>query len=241
MVRDQKLWFSVPFNDMHTAMHPNARGTIVNIPPVAEPRGTLASAIPSAPVSQVNEDLLGIFDSMVVSKPSPPSSNPFDLVPKPDPPVEVTDLQPSATQQSPREAPTAAVMPGSAQAPINVDSSFQPTIVPIPTQSLPPNNLVGLSLVAPTNPQPPGISVYPDHQVVRGHHEGYNQAGYGYVQPSTQSLVQPGQGLQYAGSHPNHGQSPPHYQAQTSYANGMLQTPQQPAPPKSSNPFDPFA
>lgn len=194
---------------MHAAMHPNARGTIVNIPPIAEPRGAVANALPSTP--QVNEDLLGIFDSMTVSKPAAAASNPFDLVSKPDPPEMVVPIaQPHASQQVPVPAPAAIpVIEGSAQAPIQVDLPFQPTVVPLPAQPLP----------------------------------AVNQTGYGYAQPSSQSAVPPGQGQQYPGytGHPSQGQVPPQYQVQPGYAHTMQHPPQQQAPPKSSNPFDPFA
>lgn len=249
LTRDQKLWFSIPFNDIHAAMHPNARGTIVNIPPVAEPRGTVANTLPSAPAPRVNEDLLGIFDTMAVSKPTVSTSNPFDLVPKPDPPeVVVANTQSHITQQGPGTASTGAAIVGSAQAPIQIDAPLQPTIVPIPIQPLAAgraNNPAQFTSVSPASQQqhPSAEAIPSNQQVVQGHHQGYNPAGYAYAQPTSQPVVPQGQGASHSGynSHYNQGQASPQYLLQAGYPNGVQQPPQQQAPPKSTNPFDPFA
>jgi hypothetical protein len=233
LTRDQKLWFNVPFDTMHAAMHPNARGTIVNIPPIADPRGAMANTVPSVPAPQVNEDLLGIFDSMAVSQPTVASSNPFDSVTKPDPP-EVANQQSYVTQPVSGTAPSTAGLIGTAQAPIQVDTPFQPTIVPVPAvqPSVVANN-AAVFAHAPSTPQQVPPSVGP----------GYNPAGYGYAQPSAQPSIPVGQTAPYTGynSHYNQVQvqvPPPQYQA--GYTSGAPQ-PSQQTPPKSTNPFDPFA
>ncbi|GAX21700.1 hypothetical protein FisN_3Hh492 [Fistulifera solaris] len=161
LTRDQKLWFNVPFDTMHAAMHPNARGTIVNIPPITDPRGAMANTAPSVPVPQVNDDLLGIFDSMTVSQPTVPvaSSNPFDTVTKPDPP-EVANQHLYVTQQIPGTVPSGAGLIGTAQAPIQVDTTYQPTIVPVPAAqpSVVANNAAPLAHAPSTPPQvPPSV------------------------------------------------------------------------------------
>lgn len=177
---------------MHAATHPNARGTIVNIPPVAEPRGTVAAALPSVQTQQINEDLLGIFDSMAVSTPA--TSNPFDFASKPDPPEVTVSTSPQAhaVQQGPGPASSAPIILGSAQAPIPVDTLFQPTVVPIPAQPYPAVNQAGIGYTqSPSQPfRHPGqgqqYSGYPSqynqgqgppqYQVPAGHVHGVQQS-----------------------------------------------------------------
>jgi hypothetical protein len=194
----------------------------------------MANTAPSVPVPQVNDDLLGIFDSMTVSQPTVPvaSSNPFDTVTKPDPP-EVANQHLYVTQQIPGTVPSGAGLIGTAQAPIQVDTTYQPTIVPVPAAqpSVVANNAAPLAHAPSTPPQvPPSVGPV------------YNSAGYGFAQPSAQpSIPAAGQTAPYSGynSHYNQGQAPtPQYQA--GYTSSAPQ-PSQQAPPKSTNPFDPFA
>lgn len=87
-VRDTRLRINSPFKAVHAALHPNAaRGTIARIPSTPSPHSQLTQhgnhdVNEARPLSNPNEDLLGIFTDMDVSAQTPSTglgTSPFDV------------------------------------------------------------------------------------------------------------------------------------------------------------------
>jgi hypothetical protein len=160
-------------------MNPNARGTIAQIPPMAQGGGpappqqkssqeadffaSSAQSTPQATTPSVSQDMLGLFDSMAVSSQStasnvPAPSNPFDpfIAPAQSATSSEGQLSAPSSGNAPALGPAVAT---TAQRPI------QPSTSPVPAAGIAPPGVGSQAPIAAAAQNraltPPGAAVSP--------------------------------------------------------------------------------